>query len=79
VALEINAHPDRLDLNDACCRMAKDEGALLAISSDAHSTFELELLRFGVGQARRGWLEKRDVVNTRSLKQLRAFLSRRST
>jgi DNA polymerase (family 10) len=79
VALELNAHPDRLDLNDACCRMAKDEGALLAISSDAHSTFELELLRFGVGQARRGWLEKRDVVNTRSLKQLRAFLSRRST
>jgi DNA polymerase (family X) len=76
VALEVNAHPDRLDLSDTYCRMAKDEGALLAISSDAHSTFELELLRFGIGQARRGWLEKRDVLNTRGLRQLRAVLGR---
>ena len=74
VALEVNAHPERLDLADVYCRMAKDEGALLAINSDAHSSFELDLLRFGVGQARRGWLEKRDVLNARSLKQLRAVL-----
>jgi DNA polymerase (family 10) len=74
VALEVNAHPERLDLTDTYCRMAKDEGALLVISSDAHSTFELDLLRFGVGQARRGWLEKADVLNTRGLKQLRAAL-----
>ena len=74
VALEVNAHPERLDLADVYCRMAKDEGALLAINSDAHSSFELDLLRFGVGQARRGWLEKRDVLNARSLKQLRAAL-----
>jgi DNA polymerase (family 10) len=76
VALEVNAHPERLDLTDAHCRMAKDEGALLAINSDAHSAFELDLLRFGVGQARRGWLEKRDVINTRSLAGLRALLER---
>jgi DNA polymerase (family 10) len=74
VALEVNAHPDRLDLTDTYCRMAKDEGALLAINSDAHSTFELDLLRFGVGQARRGWLERADVINTRNLKQLRSML-----
>lgn len=76
VALEVNAHPQRLDLLDTACRMAKDEGALVAIDSDAHSIFELDGLRFGVGQARRGWLEKKDVLNTRTLKQLRAWLSR---
>jgi DNA polymerase (family 10) len=77
VALEVNAHPDRLDLTDTYCRMAKDEGALLSINSDAHSSFELDLLRFGVGQARRGWLEPGDVVNTRSLPRLRALLKRK--
>jgi DNA polymerase (family 10) len=77
VALEVNAHPDRLDLTDTYCRMAKDEGALLSIDSDAHSSFELDLLHFGVGQARRGWLEKRDVLNTRTLAQLRALLKRK--
>jgi DNA polymerase (family 10) len=76
VALEVNAHPQRLDLLDTHCQMAKAEGVLVAINSDAHSTFELDGLRFGVGQARRGWLEKRDVLNTRSLKELRAWLAR---
>jgi DNA polymerase (family 10) len=56
--------------------MARDEGVLVAIDSDAHSTFEFDGLRFGVGQARRGWLEKKDVLNTRSLKELRAWLRR---
>ena len=74
VALEVNAHPQRLDLLDTHCQMAKDEGVLVAINSDAHSTFEFDGLRFGVGQARRGWLEKRDVLNTRTLKELRAAL-----
>jgi DNA polymerase (family X) len=77
VALEVNAHPNRLDLSDAYCRMAKEEGALVSIDSDAHSTFELEMLRFGVGQARRGWLEKSDLLNTRSLKELRKWLAAR--
>jgi len=76
VALELNAHPQRLDLTDIHCRMAKDEGALVAIDSDAHSVHEFDNLVHGVGQARRGWLEKTDVVNTRPLPALRAWLAR---
>jgi DNA polymerase (family 10) len=79
VALELNAHPDRLDLTDTQCRMAKEEGVLVAVSSDAHTTFDLENLRFGVGQARRGWLEKGDVLNTRTLAELRGILARAPT
>src|SRR5262245_62226891 len=77
IALELNAHPERLDLLDIYCQMAKQEGVLVTINSDAHSTYEFDTLRFGVGQARRGWLEKKDVLNTRSLKELRAWLSAR--
>jgi DNA polymerase (family X) len=77
VALELNAHPERLDLTDIYCRMARDEGALIAINSDAHSVNEYDNLEYGVGQARRGWLQAGDVVNTRSLTQLRAWLNRR--
>lgn len=72
--LELNAHPERLDLLDSHCRMAKDEGVLVAISSDAHSTADLGNLAFGVGQARRGWLEAGDVLNTRALDGLLALL-----
>ena len=76
IALELNAHPERLDLLDIYCQMAKQEGALVSINSDAHSTYEFGMLRFGVGQARRGWLEKKDVLNARSLKELRAWRSK---
>ncbi len=76
IALEVNAHPERLDLLDIYCQMAKQEGVLVSINSDAHSTFEFGMLRFGVGQARRGWLEKKDVLNTRSMKELKAWLSK---
>lgn len=76
VALELNAHPQRLDLTDLHCRMAKDEGARVAINSDAHSVHEFDNLVYGVGQARRGWLEKADVLNTRSLDEVRAWLWR---
>lgn len=72
--LELNAHPERLDLLDTHCQMAKEEGVLIAINSDAHSTQEFANLRFGVGQARRGWLEKGDVLNTRALDELRLLL-----
>jgi histidinol phosphatase-like PHP family hydrolase len=74
--LEVNAHPDRLDLSDRFCRMAKEAGVKLVVSTDAHSTTDLEFMRFGMDQARRGWLEAEDVINTRSLKDLRKLLRR---
>jgi DNA polymerase (family 10) len=74
--LELNAHPERLDLLDTHCRMAKDEGVLVCISSDAHSALDFEHLRYGIGQARRGWLEKADVLNTRPLAELQQLLRR---
>jgi DNA polymerase (family 10) len=72
--MELNAHPDRLDLDDRACRMAKEAGVRVAISTDAHRAADLGLMRFGIGQARRGWLEPQDVVNTRPLRQLRRLL-----
>jgi DNA polymerase (family 10) len=74
--LELNAHPDRLDLNDEACRHAKGLGVKIAISTDTHSSRDLDFMRFGIDQARRGWLTASDVVNTRSLTQLRALLNR---
>jgi DNA polymerase (family 10) len=74
--LELNAHPERLDLLDVYCRMAKEEGVLVSVNSDAHSVHEFDNLRFGVGQARRGWLEKKDVLNTRTLAEVRKLLKR---
>jgi DNA polymerase (family 10) len=74
--LELNAHPERLDLLDSQCQSAKEEGVLVSINSDAHSTFDFANLKYGVGQARRGWLEKSDVLNTRSLAALRKLLKR---
>jgi len=74
--LEVNAQPDRLDLNDDACRMARDLGVKVAISTDAHSVANLDYMRFGVDQARRGWLEAGDVINTRSLKALKRLLAR---
>jgi DNA polymerase (family 10) len=75
IALELNAHPERLDLTDVHCRMARDEGVAVSINSDAHSVDELDNLVFGVGQARRGWLTKRDVLNTLPLPKLRKRLA----
>jgi len=74
--LELNAHPERLDLLDSHCQMAKEEGVLVSVNSDAHSTFDFSNLKYGVGQARRGWLEKDDVLNTRPLAALRHLLKR---
>ncbi len=74
--LELNAHPERLDLLDSHCQSAREEGVLVSIDSDAHSTFDFTNLRYGVGQARRGWLEKTDVLNTRPLAALRKLLRR---
>ncbi|CAH1089812.1 DNA polymerase/3'-5' exonuclease PolX [Candidatus Nitrotoga sp. 1052] len=74
--LELNAHPERLDLLDSHCQTAKEEGVLVSINSDAHSTFDFNNLRYGIGQARRGWLEKTDVLNTRPLAELWPLLKR---
>ena len=74
--LELNSNPRRLDLYDIYCQAAKAEGVLVSINSDAHSINDFNYLSFGVGQARRGWLGKDDVLNTRSLAQLRKLLKR---
>lgn len=74
--LELNAQPERLDLTETACRMARDHGVLVSIDSDAHSVAGLDDLRYGVNQARRGWLEKADVLNTRTLAKLRPLLAR---
>jgi DNA polymerase (family 10) len=74
--MELNAHPDRLDLDDVHCQMAKEIGVKIVLSTDAHRRDGLDDMRFGVGQARRGWLEADDVVNTRSLKELREIFNR---
>jgi DNA polymerase (family 10) len=74
--LELNAQPDRLDLNDVHCRMAKDMGLKLAISTDAHAMSNLEHMRFGVDQGRRGWLGPEDVLNTRPWRELKKLLAR---
>jgi DNA polymerase (family 10) len=76
VAIELNAHPARLDLDDVHCKLAKELGVKLVISTDAHSTFGLDAMRYGVGQARRAWLERKDVLNTRSWERLKKAITR---
>ena len=74
--MEVNSHPDRLDLSDIHCKLAKDMGVKVVISTDAHSITDLELMRFGVWQARRGWLEGEDVLNTRNCDVLKKLIKR---
>jgi len=74
--IELNAHPQRLDITDIHCKQAKAEGVLIAISSDAHSLKGLQCMRYGVQQAQRGWLEAKDVLNTRPLKILKQLFKR---
>ncbi len=74
--VEVNAHPSRLDLDDVHCRAAKALGLRVSIGADAHSTVGLRAMRFGVDQARRGWLEADDVLNTRAWPDLKALLAR---
>jgi len=62
--LEINAFPQRLDLNDLNCRRAKEKGVKLAIGTDSHSLEQLEAIKFGLSVARRGWLSRNDIINT---------------
>jgi DNA polymerase (family 10) len=64
VAMECNSYPDRLDLKDIYLRMCKERGVKVVISTDSHNTANLSFIRYGVTMARRGWLEKKDVINT---------------
>ncbi len=75
--LEINSQPERLDLSDGDARRARDLGVKLVISTDAHDPSSLDYIRYGVAQARRGWLQKEDVLNTFSLEELLEFLNRK--
>ena len=78
IILEVNAYPDRLDLKDADIRLAKEMGAKLAVSTDAHTVAQLEMMKYGVFTARRGWAEALDVVNTLPYENLlKLFKSRR--
>lgn len=77
IILELNAQPDRLDLNDIDCRMAKEAGVKISIATDAHSLWDLDRIENGIYQARRGWLEATDVVNTLPLSQLKQLLDKR--
>jgi DNA polymerase (family 10) len=74
VAMECNAYPDRLDLRDVHLKMARERSVKVVISTDSHSTRHLPLMRYGVQVARRGWLEKKDVLNTLPLDQFLAAL-----
>lgn len=76
VHFEVNGQPSRLDLDDSHCRMAKEMGVKVALNTDAHSPETLSYMRYAIGQARRGWLEPRDVLNTRSWPQLQRLLAR---
>jgi DNA polymerase (family X) len=79
VAVELNAHPKRLDLHDLHLRRAKELGVKVAINTDAHSTKDLKLMRYGVDQACRGWLEPGDVLNAMSLPEMEAWKGRKRT
>lgn len=70
VIMELNSHPERLDLNDGNLRVVKRYGLKLAINTDAHRVSELDNMQFGVFQARRGWLEAKDVINTYPLQEM---------
>ncbi len=70
VILEINSHPERLDLKDEYIRRAKEAGVKMIINTDSHHKNQLSLIKFGISQARRGWVESDDIINTKPLNQL---------
>ncbi|MEX2052943.1 MAG: PHP domain-containing protein, partial [Candidatus Paceibacterota bacterium] len=72
--LEVDAYPTRLDLKDEYIRKAVDAGVKLSIDSDAHHVSHFKLLEYGIAQARRGWAEKKDVINTRKWQDMLKLL-----
>jgi DNA polymerase (family 10) len=79
VMLELNGFGDRLDLNDQNCRKAKERGVIVSIGTDAHRLEHMDNMQLAIGTARRGWLEKGDVLNTRPLDEVRKIFSRSGT
>jgi DNA polymerase (family 10) len=77
VAIELNAQPDRLDLNDIHLLRARDLGVRIAINTDAHNAEQLRFIQYGIDQARRGWLEKQNVLNAMTRPQLEVWLKQR--
>jgi DNA polymerase (family 10) len=77
VAIELNAQPDRLDLNDVHLLRARDLGVQIAINTDAHNAEQLHFMKYGIDQARRGWLEKRNVLNAMTRPQLEIWVRQR--
>lgn len=75
--LELDAHPSRLDLNDVYLKMAKDMGIKIAISTDSHNVGGYDSIFYGIGQARRGWIEAKDVINTRNISELIKLLKKK--
>jgi DNA polymerase (family 10) len=74
-ALEINASPHRLDLDDQQVKNARERGVMLSIGTDAHDADEVQFMRYGVITARRGWCRREDLLNTKTLDELRAWYS----
>jgi len=79
VAVELNAHPHRLDLNESHVRRAKDLGVKVAINTDAHSVGDLDYMSYGLDEACRGWIEAEDVLNALPLEKFRRWMMRRSS
>ena len=75
--LELNSFPDRLDISDVHCREAKEKGVMVSLGTDCHNRVQLGVMRYGVGTARRGWLEKKDVINCLGLKDLMKLLRKK--
>lgn len=71
--MEINSFPDRLDLNDLHCKMGKERKVKFVINTDAHNLDQLDFIKYGISTARRGWLEKKDIINTNNLKELKKY------
>ncbi len=74
--LEINSYPERLDLNDINIKKAKEMGVKMVINTDAHHVDQMRFIEYGIGQARRGWAEKKDIINTLPLEKLLKFFKR---
>jgi DNA polymerase (family 10) len=77
VFVELNSQPERLDLADHYCKLARSLGVLLVLSTDSHATHELGFVRLGIAQARRAWLEREDILNTRSWAEIESLIDRR--